>query len=76
MWRRGLGLFILFGQTALMAYMARSVFGGVLNAFAQQVTQGVPHAFGAAARPLCSWFAASALLVAILYVWRKARARR
>ena len=76
MWRRGLGLFILFGQTALMAYMARSVFGGVLNAFAQQVTQGVPHAFGAAARPLCSCFAASALLVAILYVWRKARARR
>jgi predicted acyltransferase len=75
MWRRGLGLFILFGQTALLAYMARSVFGGVFNAFAQQVTQGVPHAFGEAARPLLSWFASSALLVAVLYVWRKARAK-
>jgi len=75
-WRRGLWIFILFGQTALMAYMAKSVFGGVLGAFAKQVTQGVPHAFGAAAQPLLSWFAASALLVAVLVVWRRAKSKR
>ena len=72
-WRRGLGIFVLFGQTALLAYMAIEVFGGTFAAFGAFVTQGVPHVFGAAARPLASWFAASALLVSVLYVWRRAK---
>ena len=72
-WRRGLGLFILFGQHALVAYLAIEVFGGTFAAFGAFVTQGVPHAFGAAARPLAAWFAASALLVAVLYYWHQAQ---
>jgi len=75
MWRRGMWIFILFGQCALLAYMAKSIFGVVLTAFANHVTQGVPHAFGAGAKPLLSWLAASALLVAILVVWRRAKKR-
>ena len=74
-WRRGLGLFILFGQNALLAYMAIDVFGGTFAAFGAFVTQGVPHAFGAAARPLLAWLASSALLVTVLHFRQKAKAK-
>jgi predicted acyltransferase len=73
MLRRGLWLFTLFGQTALLAYVSQSVFRGVFTSFANQLTQGVPHAFGESARPLLSWLAATALLVAILCTWRAAK---
>ena len=69
--RRGMGLFILFGQTSLMAYMCHE-FQSVLNAFGERFAPGAQHLFGESAAPLAVWFAASALLVAILHVWRKA----
>ena len=74
-WRKGLGIFVLFGQTALLAYLAIEVFGGTFAAFGAFVTQGVPHAIGAAARPLATWLASSVLLVCVLCVWRRAKSR-
>jgi len=74
--RRGLGLFILFGQTALLAYLLVDVFGGVPRAFAEHVTRGVPHLFGEAALPLAKWLAASVFVVTLLYFRRAARKAR
>lgn len=73
--RRGLGVFVLFGQTSLMAYMCHE-FGSVFKAFANEFRGGVSHAFGESAVPLAMWLLSSALLVAVLHVWRKARAER
>ena len=70
--RRGTWLFILFGQTSLMAYMCHE-FKSVLRAFGKMFAPGAAHLFGESAEPLAIWFAASVLLVAILHVWRNAR---
>lgn len=69
--RRGLGLFTLFGQTALLAYMCIEVFGETFGMFASTVTQG----FGPVAAPLVQWFAVSALLVVVLYCWRRGKVK-
>ena len=66
MLRKGLGIFILFGQTALLAYMTIEVFSCVPNAFADMVTAGFPHAFGPKTVPLARWFFATVFLVTIL----------
>ena len=71
--RRGFGLFVLFGQTALLAYMLVEVFPCVLSAFSTAVTEGVPKVFGASARPLLRWVVESVLLVVILHFWRAAK---
>ena len=73
--RRGLWLFILFGQTSLMAYMCHE-FKPVFHAFAKMFTPGVAHLMGDAAVPLAGWTASSALLVAVLHFWRKANRRQ
>ena len=71
--RRGFGLFVLFGQTALLAYMLVEVFPCVLSAFSAAVTEGVSKAFGASVRPLLRWTVESVLLVAILHFRRAAK---
>ncbi len=71
--RRGMWLFILFGQTSLMAYMCHE-FKPVFKAFAKMFAPGVAHLFGEKAVPLASWFASTALLVAVLYFWRRQKA--
>ena len=75
MFRRGLGLFILFGQTALLAYMTVEVFACVPNAFADRVTGGFAQAFGAKTVPLARWFFATVFLVTILH-FRNRRSER
>lgn len=70
--RRGTGLFILFGQTSLMAYMCHE-FKPVFRAFGEMFAPGAAHLFGDSAVPLAVWFASSALLAAVLHVWRKSR---
>ena len=71
-WRHGTGLLLLFGQTSLLAYMCHE-FQPVLNTFGEQFAPGAQHLFGERAAPLAVWFASSALLVAVLHVWRKAK---
>ena len=46
MLRKGLGVVILFGQSALMAYLLGGFFRPVLAKLAEILTQGFPHAFG------------------------------
>ena len=74
-WRRGLGLFILFGKNALLCYMAIEVFRGVFWKFGEFVAQGVPHWLGEKSQPLAVWFAASVLLVVVLHFRSAARRR-
>jgi len=64
--RRGLGLFILFGRNALLAYMMIEVFVVVPDAFGGFAMQGVPHWLGPKAMPLAKWLAGSVLLVVVL----------
>ena len=71
--RRGLGLFTLFGQTALLAYMTIEVFQATPLAFARTVTQGFATAFGPASVPLAEWAVVTALLVVILRFRRAAK---
>lgn len=73
--RCGWGLFILFGQTSLAAYMCH-VFKPVLKAFGKFFEPGATHLFGGRAAPIAVWLGASSLLVFALYVWRKSRSRR
>ncbi len=72
--RRGMWLFILFGQTSLMAYMCHE-FKPVFRAFGKLFAPGAEHLFGPSAAPLAVWLASSVLLVAVLHVWRKSRRR-
>lgn len=64
--RRGMDLFVLFGQTALLAYMSIEVFGDVFAAFAAFVMRGVPHLLGPKAMPLACWLAQTVLLTVVL----------
>ena len=73
--RRGTWLFILFGQTSLMAYMCHQ-FRPVLRAFGELFAPGAEHLFGKPAVPVVVVVASSALLVAALHVWRKSRRGR
>jgi len=66
MLRRGLGLFILFGKNALLAYMAVEVFGGAMDAFGAFVAQGVPYWLGPKSLPIATWLVSSVLLVVLL----------
>ena len=74
--RRGFGLFILFGQTALLAYMLVEVFPCVLSAFSAAVTEGVPRLFGKSAHPLLRWAVETTLLVVILHFRRAASMKK
>ncbi|MBQ6137659.1 MAG: DUF5009 domain-containing protein, partial [Kiritimatiellae bacterium] len=72
--RRGTWIFILFGQTSLAAYMCHE-FKPVFKAFAKMFTPGAAHLFGDGAVPLAGWLASTALLVAVLHFWRRAKTR-
>ena len=50
--RAGMGLFTLFGQCALTAYMVSHFFHGALRKAAEALVQGVPHLLGADAAGL------------------------
>ena len=71
--RRGLGVFELFGQTALTAYMIAEVFPAALFAFARQVSSGFSAQFFPSAAPICEVIVYAVTLSAILHVWRAAR---
>lgn len=64
-------LFILFGQTSLLAYMCHGTFSKPFWAFGKIFAPGVAHLLGAWAEPITEWLAASLLLVAVLYIRRE-----
>lgn len=67
--RRGTGLVILFGQTALAAYMLKSLFGRAFETAAGRLVYGVPHLFGDKALPFATALAAAVLLTLTVVGW-------
>ena len=74
--RRGTGLLILFGQCSLAAWMMMNFFGDSLTAAAGRFVVGVPKLIGTAAyQPLFVGVARMAILVALVWMWRRFRSR-
>jgi len=69
--RRGLSLFILFGQFALTAYLCHTLFSPALKGLAGVLAQGMPRIFGATAQPFVLAVVESALIVAVLFVRKR-----
>ncbi|MBR1921970.1 MAG: hypothetical protein IJ829_08260, partial [Kiritimatiellae bacterium] len=75
--RRGTWLLILFGQCSLAAWMLVNFFGKALEAAGECLVAGVPNLLGAdAARPLFVQVAKAAVLVWLIWQWRRLRGRR
>ena len=73
-WRRGTGLFLLFGQCSLAAWMMSNFFGGALTAAAQRFTEGLPALLGSATyQPIFVSVARMALLIWAVWTWRRLR---
>jgi Uncharacterized conserved protein len=71
--RRGTWLLVLFGQTALLAYMSKELFRSAFSAFGKEFVPGAVHLFGPNAKPLAIWLASTILLVIVLTIRRRAR---
>lgn len=68
--RRGTGLFLLFGQCSLAAWMIDSFFGIGLGAFAERVCAGLPHLIGTDAYQLFAQRAVrGCLVIAFVSLW-------
>ena len=75
--RRGTGLFILFGQCSLTAWMLMNYFGTSLTAAAERFVMGVPELIGTRAyQPVFVGIARMAILVTLVWMWRRFRTRR
>lgn len=76
-WRRGTGLFVLFGQNALFAYMFGGIFRCCPKALADKVLSGLPHLIGDRLQPLMVEIGTVAVLTLLLVFKRRlARARK
>ena len=72
--RRGTGLFILFGQCSLAAWMLINFFGKSLTAAAERFVVGVPELIGTNAyQPVFVGIARMAILVTLVWMWRRFR---
>ena len=72
--RRGTGLFLLFGQCSLAAWMIDNFFGGGLDAFAQQICVGLPNLIGTDAYQLFAQRAVrGCLVIALVSLWWRYR---
>jgi len=71
--RRWCGLFVLFGQCALFAYMIGGTFRGTLVAFCDKALGGLPAVIGERWQPLVIQLGTGALLSVLLYYWRTIR---
>ena len=67
--RRGLWLFVLYGQTSLAAYMLYTFFAPAVNAVASAATVGVARIWPAAG-PFAASLASAAFITWVLYLWR------
>jgi len=74
--RRGLGLIILFGQFALTAYLAHTLFAATTRTFAGTWVQGMPRLFGATAQPFVAAVAESVVIVWVLVIRRRLKAAK
>lgn len=72
--RRGTGLFVLFGQCSLAAWMIVNFFGCSLYPAADLFVKGIPKLIGTAAyQPIFNSVVRVAILIWALYAWRRLR---
>ena len=72
--RRGTGLFILFGQCSLAAWMLINFFGKSLTAAAERFVVGVPELIGTKDYQLFFvGLARTAILITLVWMWRRYR---
>ena len=75
--RRRMGLFLLFGQTALCAWMLHTFFWHGIAAVADRIIPGLPVLLGTDRyQGFARILAVSALTVWILHLWRKLRSAK
>jgi len=72
--RRGLGVFTLYGQCALMVYMLGGVFHSSFSEAAKILTAGFPHFFGGATyMPVVLSVVSVVLLTVVVWYYRRAK---
>ena len=72
--RRGTGIFLLFGQCSLAAWMLIQFFGPSLTAAAERFVVGVPELIGTNHyQPFFVGLARTAILVTLVWMWRRYR---
>ena len=72
--RRGLGVFILYGQCALMVYMLGGVFSDSFHRAAKVLTKGLPHLFGGETyMPVVVEVVSVVLLTTVVWYYRRAK---
>lgn len=77
--RRGTGIFILYGQFALTAYMVSNFFRPAVKGIVEPVVQGVPHLLGEEHgewMPLVTSIASAVVITGVLVVKRRLVSRR
>ena len=75
--RRGTWIIILFGQCSLAAWMIMHFFYDSMNDAARCFVRGIPELIGTSAyQPIFAAFAKSAILVWLLWQWRRLRRLR
>ena len=74
--RKGMGLILLFGQTALAAYLCESLFRGACFAVSERLFSGVKAHLPAAWGDVAIAVGYALTVVAVLFVWRGFRRSR
>ena len=70
--RRGTGIFLLFGQCSLAAWMLIQFFGPSLTAAAERFVVGVPELLGTNGyQPFFVGLARTAILITLVWMWRR-----
>lgn len=67
---KGWGLITLFGRYALVAYVLREGFHGVLGAVSHRLFGGLPHLIGGDYQPLILALGEATILILLLYAWQ------
>ena len=74
-WRRGLGVFILYGQTALTAYLVAEFFYPETDALIAHLTQGFGRFMAPAWKAFAGRVVYVVLLTGFLWTWRRMKRR-
>ena len=72
-WRRGIGMFLLYGRFSLVAYFVHSLFLRPLQAAGEIITQGFSFWFGTASQSFWTYIGVIVLQSWFLVVWARGK---
>ena len=72
-WRRGIGVFLLYGKFSLAAYVFHSMFYRPLQTAAGHLTQGLSFWVGASSRELWMYIGVAFLQTWFMLIWSRSR---